>query len=215
MFAKIKYILPFVLFLAVAFQSSGAFAALADSSNHAVSVRETDTHIIYYGTLNFSTADSTSSLFTKALDMYWVDVLQPIILTVHGNSSAAAQDVNMFIEGAPVLVDSLFENTYISTTFDDVDLYSGDGVVRGIINHKILAKDSLVVGAAAAAGRTYPDVGIATLDPAFLNRYIRVEADGQAGNRSDVVVKWWLECPKKAGAPRNGAYGVFSVAGGL
>lgn len=212
MFAKIKYILPFVLFLAVAFQSSGAFAALADSSNHAVSVRETDTHIIYYGTLSFSTADSTSSLFTKALDMYWVDVLQPIILTVHGNSSAAAQDVNMFIEGSPVLVDSLFENTYTSTTFDDVDLYSGDGVVRGIINHKILVKDSLATGINA---RTYLDFPAATLDPAFLNRYIRVEADGQAGNRSDVVIKWWLECPKKAGAPRNGAYGVFSVAGGL
>lgn len=211
MFAKIKYVLFLVLFALLAFQSSG-FAALADSANHAVSVRETDTHIIYYGTLSFSTADSTSSLFTKAMDLYNVDVLQPIILTVHGNSSAAAQDVNMFIEGAPVLIDSLFENTYTSTTFDDVDLYSGDGVVRGIINHKILAKDSLVTGINA---RTYLAPGLATLDPAFLNRYIRVEADGQAGNRSNVVIKWWLECPKKATAPRSNAWGVFSVAGGL
>lgn len=199
-----------VVCLLFAFQGN-ALAALADSSNHAVSVKETPTSITYHGTLSFSVNDSTSSLFTKALDLQYIDVTKPIILTVHGNSAAAAQDVNVFIEGSDWLVDSTFENSYANATFDDVDLFSGDGVVKGIINYKQAAGDTLATGVATRTLIPFPS----NIDPAFLNRFIRVEADGQAGNRSNVVLKWSLTCQKKEGAPPNGAYGVFSVAGGL
>ena len=200
----------FIFLVAVLF-AQFAFG-LADSTNHNISVREGDTWIMYYGTLSFSTADSTSSLFTKAMSLDWVDVTKPIVLTVHGNSSAAAQDVNMFIEGANFAVDSLFENTYANVIFDDVDLFSADGVLTDIINYKTAAADTIATG--ISSQRTlipFPD----NIDGAFLRRFIRLEADGQAGNRSDVVVTWELLCQKKAGAPTNNAWGISNVAGGL
>jgi len=187
--------------------------ALADSSNHTVSKRETDTFILYYGTLSFSTADSTNSLFTKALDMTWVDVTQPILLSVRGNSAAAAQDVDMFIEGSNWLQDSTFENYDTNAYFDDVDLFSSDGPLKAVINYKVLADDSLVTG--VGAQRVYNTTIAGTVDPAFLCRFIRVEAAGQTGNRSEVVLEWELVCRKKAGASRKNAGAVFDVVGGL
>ena len=185
---------------------------LADSSNHTVSVKQTDTEVVFYGTLKFSSNDSTSSLFTQAIETEHFDVYQPIVFQIHGNSAAAAQDVNIFIEGSNSLEDSTFENFHTINYFDDVDLFSADGPLIHVINFKIEAKDSLATG---ISRRTYHTSIAGLIDPAFLCRYIRIEADGQAGNRADVVLKWWLRAKKKDKSRKNELYGRYNVTGGL
>lgn len=199
-----------VVCLLFAFQGS-ALAALADSANHKAYKKESELEIMYWGDLNYTVNDSTSSLFSQALDMTYMDVTRPILLTVYGTSGAAAQDVNILIEGSDWKIDSTFENSHTNATFDDVDLFSADGVVKGYINFMHAASDTLALG---ISGTRLLKPSPSDIDPAFFNRFIRVEADGQAGNRSDVKLRWQIRGFKKAGAPRSGAAAVYDVAGG-
>lgn len=177
---KIKYFLSFILLLFASFAVFG----LADVKNKATtSYIEDDHQIVWYGYVAFSTGDSTNDIWTKALWIGDCDLLNfEGSLQIWGNAVASA-DVNVFIEGSNTLYDAAFLVHRTDTLLD----------ARGAAAPAItLVGKAYITGSSAATGAT-PDP-----DNATRCEYLRLQFDGQSGNRSTVIIYFCLRIPKRA-----------------
>ena len=171
--------------------------ALADDDSSTVSTIEVPGGVIYYGTISFSTADSTNNIYTQAMEKTW---LIPKVLQVYGNA-ASGIDVNLFLAGSNHL-----DLTYFAAGFTDPNLDA-----LGSATPKMVALDQyygFITGLAAdlpnvtrsalgAGDTTGSNWAVPYDDPAMKGRYIVLKADGQTGNPSTATITFYLYCEYK------------------
>jgi len=177
------------------FTLTQSYAALADVPNKTVSVSETQESVTFSGTAQFTLTDSTSSLFTQAMYGGWLD-WENAVLTAY-TAAVAGDDVNIFLRAGSTVDLTYIVSKYTQTAFDDVN---------SATPATWWAFQDTIKQAPSAGAQIYW-----MRDPNLRLPFKVIEFDGQAGNTIGSLVTWSLVVPKKAGAPRTGAYGVKST----
>jgi len=172
--------------LVLVFTLQTSLFALADSANVTISVIEGTEYVTFYGTVAFSANDSTENITTQAIEGRALD-WQNAILRTYGNA-ASGIDVNVFIMGGASLDLTYMTSIYTHTVFDAI----GDATAE----MWWAFKDTL---AAYTANPWF-------VDPVAEERYKVLKFDGQAGNPQTAIIYWFLQVPKKEGAPGRNAY---------
>jgi len=164
----------------------------ADDANNTISVIEGDDQVVFYGVVEFVTADAEDNHTTKAIsDDGWLD-WENAVFTTYGDATTN-YDIDVFFLGAPTLDLTYAVATYTQAEFNDIGSATPDVWYA--------FKDTLGSG---------NNVMVFT-DPSAYARFKIVKFDGQSGNPNLQTQYWYLVVPKKEGAPTRNAYGIFST----
>lgn len=186
----ILFLLPVILIFAF---SSPVFSA--DVPNKTINVIEGAMQVVFYDSVTFG-ADSLGNLTTQAIsDDGWLD-WENATLRVW-SAGTAGEDVNFFMLGGATLTLTKMTSLYTQTVFDDIN--SATPVAWWAL------KDTLRGTTLAGAGLEW------FVDPVSNERFKVLKFDGQTGNLIGTAVYYYLVVPKKPGAPRRNAYGIFNT----
>lgn len=186
----IVFLLPVILIFAF-----GSPVFSADIPNKTINVIEGAMQVVFYDSVTFGT-DSIGVLTTQAIsDDGWLDWGKAHLRVWSAGTSG--EDVNFFMLGGAILDLTYMTSTYTQSVFDDIN--SATPVAWWA------CKDTLRGTAAAGSGIVW------FVDPVADERFKVLKFDGQAGNLIGTAVYYYLVVPKKPGAPRKNAYGIFNT----
>jgi hypothetical protein len=170
---KMNFLLVFAVMLA--WFAAPGFAA--DQYNVAVSTRETDVNITYYGSFAM-TADSTANWYTKAMYIGALQGEAAFITAVCSNDAQGTEDVNVF-PGFYVGFESAYADTIDLS--DKVAFMAAFLGLDQVVNTPKI--DSLYTSAAAPTlWRT--------------SEWLVLKFDGQAGHTKNSIISWIVTIPK-------------------
>ena len=139
-------------------------SGFADQDSLAVSVLETPTHIIYYGTITMTTASKEANHYTKAMPIIDLTGDDGFVWAICSDVTGT-EDVNVLIQYSPD------RTNWIATSL-------GSGVIIDALSTTLVGDTLSITG--AAYDKYYKGA-----------RYMRLNADGQSSNPA-TVVSWFI-----------------------
>jgi len=163
--------------------------------DNTVNVSESKNSVTFSGAIAYVTANATGSHFTQGMSGSWLDWENAVISaysTVLGN-----EDVNIFLRGSAYKDSTHTLKLYTQTALDDINTVAPQTWYA--------FKDTISQA---------PSVGISFdwyIDPNAYMPYKLIEFEGMSGNPNLAIVTWVMVVPKKSGAPRTGAFGIWNM----
>jgi hypothetical protein len=190
-----KRFLFFLLPVMLIFLLSVPVLNSADVPNKTINVVEGAMQVVFWDSVTFGT-DSVDNLTTQAIsDDGWLD-WENATLRVW-SAGTAGEDVNFTLLGGATLDLTFMTSLYTQTVFDDINSATPAAWWA--------CKDTILSTVANGSNITW------FVDPVAGERFKVLKFDGQTGNLIGTYIYYYLVVPKKPGAPRRNAYGIFDT----